>query len=102
MSNSPDDEHKKKCHTIINKDGLHLFGYTVSWWIILLVVLIVVYVLYDKELMEEFNGSSISGPTVSSKQNLIPDVKEVTPASVSSLFRFNNVETPQGLRDLYY
>jgi hypothetical protein len=38
--------------------GLNLLGYTVPWWVVLLVIAVLVYVAYDNNLLKDVLGPS--------------------------------------------
>ncbi len=44
-------EEKQGCDNIVSKNGLCLMGYTAPWWIVVVVLVLVTYILYDRNML---------------------------------------------------
>jgi len=65
-SNNQDD---KKCQPIFSDKGVHLFGYNVQWWIVIVLVVFVVYVLYQQNMLAELGFPKSGRGQMSSVQS---------------------------------
>ena len=81
--NITSDDKKKTC-------SLRVLGYELPWWVLVLVLLAVLYLLYDYNVVNKFVGQ----PTHS-----LPRMPELP--SLGSLTGGVGVETPEEIRNLF-
>ena len=51
-SDSKNPQDNKECTCVFSSQGVNVFGYMVPWWVVTVVVLLVLYVLYDQGMLE--------------------------------------------------
>lgn len=80
-------EENKECESVLSKRGVCLLGYTLPWWIVVVVLVLVLYVAYDRNMLASVGLPKVErvlsiGGTYNLEKYRVP----MTPAGYKALF----------------
>ena len=78
---------------VVNKTGIIVFGYSVPWWVIIMIVLLILYIAYEQGYLVQWVGKP--SPVSEVSLNLSGD------AAISSSVLSNETKTPEELKKLF-
>lgn len=58
MSSAENNQrNEQESHALVSRSGLNVLGYNVPWWVVVVVIVLVTYVLYDRGYLSGVFGT---------------------------------------------